>query len=351
MSPGAKIFLTLGAVAGVIGVIAVAAPAKASPLPKQPKQPKPSNAPPDVIVQPPGQDPISLPPLPMPPVPVPGGNPFGPSPAPIGPGPVVAPVGPANVPPLPSAPPQPQLPQTPPGVTVSLPNPLGGAPLGTFDPATGNVFGPGGIIIGTFNPATGIFTAATGQQVQIPGFGPQGGGALPIVPAPTPTPAAPLPPVQPVQSGQVQPTPPAPPPAPAPVTTVSSDTASMVSALLQQEGSSGWNKKDPNVNVFQGNRGLVVDGEYGVKSALAAAKELGTLPLIRFWPAGSQKASALQDYQTQLLTLANSVASTDPTRAAQLRHSAARETAQAFGVKGKAPAIPAANQVSIAQVA
>lgn len=126
----------------------------------------------------------------------------------------------------------------------------------------------------------------------------------------------------------------------------------MVSALLAAEQSAGWNAKDPNVNVFQQNRPpLVVDGEYGINSALVAAKEIGTLPLIRFWPAGSQKASALSSYQTQLLNIANSIASSDPTRAAQLRHSAAREQAQSFGVKGKAPAIPPANQVSIAQVA
>ena len=344
MSPGAKVFLTLLGAGGIIGVIAIAAgPAKASPLPKQPKQPQPSNAPPDVIVPPPGGDPISLPPLPQPIT-------TGPTPPPSCLAPWWRLLAPQTCRRSRALRHSPSFPQVPPGVTVTLPNPLGGAPLGTFNPATGNVFGPGGIIIGTFNPQTGIFTAATGQQVQIPGFGPQG-GALPVVPAPVPTPAAPLPPAPVVQSGPVQPTPPAPPPAPAPVTTISGDTAAMVSALLQQEQSLGWNKKDPNVNVFQQARGLKVDGEYGVKSALAAAKEIGTLPLIRFWPAGSQKASALQSYQAQLLSLANSIASTDPTRAAQLRHSAAREAAQSFGVKGKAPALPAASQVSIAQVA
>lgn len=334
MSPGAKIFLTLAGAAGVIGVIAIAAaPANAAPLP--PKQKPGSNAPPDVIVPPPSGQPAVPPPLPS------GGQtpPFFPALPSVLPGGATTP--PAAQPPFsPSVPPQ-----VPPGVTVSLPNPLGGAPLGTFDPATGNVFGPNGVIIGTFNPGTGVFTASNGMTFQIPGF-PAGGQQIPGVPASTPPLIAPFP------AAPVNPA--APPPAarpvlPAPVTTVQSDTAAMVSALLNAEANAGWNVTDPNVKVFQANRGLTQDAKFGPGTALKAALEIGTLPLIRFWPLGTAKATLLQNYQAALLDMANK--SPDPAHAAQLRHSAQREQAQAFSVKGKIAAVPASNQVQIAQVA
>jgi hypothetical protein len=341
MSPGAKIFLTLAGAAGVIGIIAIAAaPAHAQPAP--PKQKPGSNAPPDVIVPPPGTLPGGQPATP--PAPPSGGQPpsspplFPPLPSlPLPGGPITPP---AAQPPFPSS----ALPQVPPGVTVSLPNPLGGPPLGTFDPATGNVFGPNGVIIGTFNPGTGVFTASNGMTFQIPGF-PAGGQQQPIVPASTPPSVAPLPPLQP---GPAAP-PPAAPPVSAPVTTVQGDTAAMVSTLLNAEANAGWNVTDPNVKVFQANRGLKQDAKFGPTTALKAALEIGTLPLIRFWPLGSSKATLLQNYQAALLELANK--SADPAHAAQLRHSAQREQAQAFSVKGKIAAVPASNQVQIAQVA
>jgi hypothetical protein len=231
---------------------------------------------------------------------------------------------------------------------VSLPNPLGGPPLGTFDPATGNVFGPNGVIIGHFNPATGVFTTLTGQQVQIPGFAPAG-----PVPAPVPFPVVPAPPLPgpplPLPAAPAQPSPAAP-PAAAPVTTVDKDTADMVSELLTAEASPGWNSTDPTVSVWQKNRPpLVVDGKFGPKTALAVAQSFGTIPLIRFWPLGSTKAKLLSDYQTALIEIAN--ASTDPVRAAQLHASAKREQAQAFSTKGKLPALALSDQLQIAKVA
>lgn len=345
MSPGAKLFLTLGGVATVIGVVVLAGSKSANAAPGQPK-PKPqvpgSNAPPDVIVPadaPPGSDPASLPPL----VPNGGGGVVPVTPAQPSSSPPFV-LQPAQPQPLPQ-PPQPLQPATPPGVTFSIPNPMGGAPLGTFDPATGNVFGPGGLIIGTFNPATGIFTASTGQQIQIPGF-PSGGGLTPLPSVPVVPPAPPPP--QPAQQQQQQPNV-APAPAPSP-TPVKSDTAVMVATLLAAEGAPGWNAKDPSVSAWQSARPpLVVDGEFGPKSALTVAQEFGTVPLIRYWPKGSQKASALQAYKTALLQLAN--ASTDPVRAQQLRLSAARENAQAFSTKGPLPALPSDQQIQLAKVA
>jgi peptidoglycan hydrolase-like protein with peptidoglycan-binding domain len=138
-----------------------------------------------------------------------------------------------------------------------------------------------------------------------------------------------------------------PPPA---ATQVDRITADMVNALLMAEQSNGWNAVSPEVQAWQKSRGLVTDGKFGPKSALAVAQEFGTVPIIRFWPKGSQKAPALQAYRSSLVEIANS--SPDATRAAQLRVTAQREQAQSFGVKeGKAPALPQSLRVSLAKVA
>jgi len=346
MSPGAKLFLALAGAGTLFGIVALAGSKSASAAPAKPKPQVPgSNEPPDVIVPPPGAQQPATPAQPAPPVQLPQLPQL----------PAQLPQLPQVLPPLvqqPATPAQPSTPaqpnpqaQVPPGVTVSLPNPLGGAPLGTFDPATGNVFGPNGIIIGTFDPNSGIFTAATGQQVKIPGFGPSTPAAQqppPVVPVLPPAPPLPSLPSQPAPV-QVQP------PVSAPVTTVKSDTAAMVSALLDAETRAGWNVTDPNVLVFQKARGLTADSKFGPGTALAAALELGTLPLIRFWPLGTTKQKALDSYKAALLDMANK--SPDPNHAQQLRLSAAREDARAYSTKGKLAALPVDMQVALAKVA
>lgn len=163
--------------------------------------------------------------------------------------------------------------------------------------------------------------------------------------APLPLPPGPVP-VPPV----AVPAPSATPSQPPGATTVHADTAAMVNALLTAESNKGWNVIDPSVQAWQSARGLKTDGEFGVNTALKVAQELGILPIIRFWPAASQKAKALQDYRTQLITLANNTS--DPTIAAQLRVSAQREQGQGFGAKrGAAPALPSSLQVQLGKVA
>lgn len=371
MSPGAKIFLTLAVAGGVLGMLALAGSSTANAAEKEPQQPQPGdNAPPDVIVpepdgappvaqQPPSSGPPPFVPQPFPPVvsvPTPS-TPQGPS------GQVPAgntAQGPAQSVPTPAS-----LPTLPPGM-VALPNPLGGAPLGQFDPASGRVFGPAGTQIGTFDPRTGLFTGANGLQIQIPGFG---GSSPPLQTVPAPVPSAPATPATPATSippAVVVPTPagpvsiplppvatvPSQPPAPGPgTTTIQRDTAQMVAALLAAESAAGWNVvPEPNVTAWQEARPpLKVDGKFGPKSAVEVAETFGTLPLIRSWPLGSTKAKLLNDYRAALIKLAN--ATDDPTRSAQLRASAAREQAQSFGVKGKAAAVPLSSQVQIQKVA
>ena len=124
----------------------------------------------------------------------------------------------------------------------------------------------------------------------------------------------------------------------------------MVQALLLAEASKGWNVTSPQVSAWQKSRGLVVDGKYGPKSALAVAAELGTIPIIRFWPKGSLKDKALADYRTALFEMA--AQTSDQARADQLRFAADRERAQAFGAKAAAaPPIASELQVSLAKVA
>ena len=348
MSPGAKIFLALAGVGAVIGVIAIAAtPAKAaSGGPAKPKPLPGSNVPPDVVVPEPGQ---GAGPLPQPPSPIPSGG--------------GATIPGTNIPlpgpqPPQGAPPGASPGQPPGGTTFTLPNPLGGPPLGTYDPATGNVFGPAGVIIGTFDPATGIFTGPNGEQLPVPGF-PSGAPPLSTPAQPTPaTPSAPTTPGVQVQlpTGTVTiPLPPqvTPPNQSAPAsgtTTVAADTAQMVAQLLDEETRAGWNKKDPIVGVWQAERPpLKSDQKFGPASATMLAREIGTLPLIRFWPLGSTKAKAVAAYQAQLNALAN--ASADPAHAQQLRYSAQREQGQAYSTKGPLPPLPLADQVALGKVA
>lgn len=174
--------------------------------------------------------------------------------------------------------------------------------------------------------------------------------SVPVL-APNPLPPGPvsLPPVATVPLPPIVDPGPAQAPLPA-ATTVEADTARMVNALLNAEGTKGWNQADPTVQAWQKPRGLKVDGLFGPKTALTVAEQFGTVPIVRVWPAGSQKAKALQDYRTSLIEIAN--ASTDPTRAAQLRVSAQREQGQGFGPKrGQAPALPDSLLVKLAKVA
>ena len=333
MSPGAKVGLVIGGIVVVGGVLLLAASkeAHAAPAPpKPPALPPNANAPPDVVAPEPGQAPGSNLPSSVPATP--------PQQPPASSLPQLP-----TFPTFPTAPAQgPSAVPTPPGTTFSIPNPLGGV-LGTVDPATGNVFGPNGTIIGTFNRATGIFTmAGTGQQIQIPGFGtlPQF-PTLPVTPAPAPP--AVVPPVAPAPP-QPAPAPPAVTPTPPAAMAVPKDTASLAAKMLAAEAASGWNVKDPQVQAWQSTRPAagVADGEFGVNSALAMANEIGTLPLIRFWPKGSTKSAALQNYRAALYQLASKAS--DPSYAAQLQASAAREDARAYSTKGALSAIPLSQQ-------
>lgn len=139
---------------------------------------------------------------------------------------------------------------------------------------------------------------------------------LPPIPANVPVPSIPVPARPPAATAEE------------PVS-VPQDTAIMVQRLLSQEAGPNWKTRDPVVKAWQASRGLVADGEYGVKSALRTADEIGVIPLIRFWPKGSYpEGKWITDYQAALVTKAN--ASPEPKRS-QLMASADREKGQGFG--------------------
>jgi hypothetical protein len=109
--------------------------------------------------------------------------------------------------------------------------------------------------------------------------------------------------------------------------TVAEDTAAAADVLLTAEGSANWKRKEAILQPWQAARGLKPDQQFGPKSALAMAEEIGTVPIIRFWPQGAIKSKAVPDYQAALYALA---AKAPEPRRSQLRASAQREQGQGF---------------------
>lgn len=180
----------------------------------------------------------------------------------------------------------------------------------------------------------------------VPQAPPQSAPTTPVGPPPFVAP----PPPPPAPVALPEPIPPAPvvvaPPAASLPSLVPADTAAMVAALLTDEASASWKKKSAEVQAWQKSRGLKQDGQFGPKSALTVAGEIGTVPIVRYWPTGAQQSKAVRDYQAALLELAN--AAPEP-RASQLRVSAQREQGQGFG--SKQTALPPGQRVQLAQVA
>lgn len=109
---------------------------------------------------------------------------------------------------------------------------------------------------------------------------------------------------------------------------VPDDTADMVQYLLRIEGQAGWKKQEPRVAAWQASRDLTPDGLFGPKTALAVAEEIGTVPLVRYWPRGSQPSTAVPEYKRELAIIA---ARKPEPHKSQLIKSAEREEGQGFG--------------------
>lgn len=184
-------------------------------------------------------------------------------------------------------------------------------------------------------------TEATSPTIDIPGIGPvslptpgstidlPGGGQVTIPGVEPDTPAAiPPPPTTSVEQPSV----------------VKQDTANLVALMLGEEATPNWKRKYPELGAWQAARGLKVDQLFGPASAQRLAQEIGTIPIIRFWPKGTTRGTALEPYRNALLTLAGSA---EEPRKAQLIMSANREQGQAFA----SPIVPVKTLVKIGQAA
>jgi len=270
MTSGGKILLGLLALGGITLAVFHSGEAHADTLPPNPEPPNPLPNPLPSLPSLPGTSTPVIPPAGTPIV-VPGG---GVVPVPSIPG--------VNTAPLPTPP-----------VVVPLPPSASPFPAGPSIPLPG-----GGSIP---NPLGGL------TPVPPPNLPP-----LVVTPGPAPAPSAP--PASPAEL-----------PGSAPA-----DTLAAVTSLLQQEANPHW-RVVPNAALvaWQKARGLTADGNLGTGTALALAKEIGTIPIIRGWPKGSFPGDGkLDNYRASLQQIANSAP--EP-RASQLRASAARETGQGYG--------------------
>ncbi len=334
MNQGAKVMLGLLAFGGIAALVFASGEKKASAASAPPIFPP-------LVPQSPGLPPlhptdgvIVVPPLPEVPV-APGQH----EPAPSAPAPVIAPAPPpsASVPPLSPLPSVPSfiptatgtgvIPGAPTTTTVSIPG------VGTFDPATGNVFGPSGTIVGTFNPLTGVLKDGAGNVIPIPAFGQSAAPApapFPVTPIATlPLPSAPVP----TSPGISLPNMVVTAPGPEAPGTAPADTVAVVTTMLDQEHLPHWRIAAPGLQQWQAARKLTPDGNFGPGTALALAAEMGTVPIIRAWPKGSFLGSKhLPAYQTALRQLAQSAP--EP-RKSQLMAAANREQGQGFGTPEK----------------
>jgi hypothetical protein len=122
--------------------------------------------------------------------------------------------------------------------------------------------------------------------------------------------------------------------------------------LLEREMTPGWRgAMSTAVTTWQQKNKLATDGKFGPKSAYLLADKggVGIVPLVRYWPKGSQKAAALAKYRAELLGLADKLEA-NPDRQAQadaLRGSATVEDARAYGTANP-PALPAAERARLA---
>lgn len=126
-------------------------------------------------------------------------------------------------------------------------------------------------------------------------------------------------------------------------------TVALAKAMIDAESMSGWKAAlHPMIAAWQSSVGLKGDGKFGPGSAAAMAQEVGVLPLIRYYPAGTQLKADLQAYRDLLYTMAANFDSRNPAHAAALRSSAQYETGQAYS--GTPKAIPASARMAQASL-
>lgn len=108
-------------------------------------------------------------------------------------------------------------------------------------------------------------------------------------------------------------------------------TIALAAKMIDRETGAGWKTAlKPEITAWQNLVGLTADGLFGVKSEMRMATEVGILPLVRYWPANSVKATTLAAYKAALEALAQTLDATNHPHAVGLRSSAAFELGQAY---------------------
>lgn len=110
-------------------------------------------------------------------------------------------------------------------------------------------------------------------------------------------------------------------------------TIRLARLLLDRETEPDWrNANTAQVTAWQKKVGLKADGKFGPGSAAKMADEVGVLPLVRFWPQGSVKATVLKKYRRDMTTKAANLESRGlGDHANALVVSAEREDARSYG--------------------
>ena len=108
-------------------------------------------------------------------------------------------------------------------------------------------------------------------------------------------------------------------------------TIALAKEMINAESNAGWKAALQNqIRTWQATVGIASDGKFGPASAYKMAEEVGILPLVRYWPKGTQLNADLKGYRDRLYSMAMSVATTNPALAAALRSSAGYETGVAY---------------------
>ena len=223
-------------------------------------------------------------------------------------------------------PPAPGAPEAPAGVVPPPPGPVPApAPGGTVVPLPGGGTAtlPPGALPSVTPGANGgsVLNLPGGGQVPLPGVTPPAGAA----PAPAPTqvlPGVTIPGTTPSSPSSTLPSAPA-------------DTIAVAQAMLDAEGpNTTWRSTPiPGLADWQRARGLTADSKFGPGSALRMAQEIGAIPIVRAWPAGSYpEGHWLPDYKASLQQIAQT--KPEPHRSL-LQAAAVRETGQGFGTPPK----------------
>jgi hypothetical protein len=108
--------------------------------------------------------------------------------------------------------------------------------------------------------------------------------------------------------------------------------------LIDREASANWKAAlQPEIKAWQGRVGLLTDGKFGETGALRMAQQVGVMPVIRYWPASSQKGTEVPKYQQKLRAYADTVRATNPAHATALSNAAAFEVGFSYGSDNPAP--------------